>query len=212
MNLLLSPVDSEEGRRALARILPRRVINAATGGTTLTISTHGFADGKACLHCLYLPEPNRETPEEIMAKDMGLSPGLVQKLIETNDPVNEELVAQIERSRGAEPGTWASHVGLPINSFYAKAVCGDAELRLPTANVIAPLSFISAAAGIMLAAELIKAGNPELGGWSLDNYFRVDTLSRPNPAFRRLRPQDPSGRCICTDPDYMAVYSEKYGE
>ena len=212
VNLLLSPVDSEEGRRALARILPRRVINAATGGTTLTISTHGFADGKACLHCLYLPEPNRETPEEIMAKDMGLSPGLVQKLIETNDPVNEELVAQIERNRGAEPGTWASHVGLPINSFYAKAVCGDAELRLPTANVIAPLSFISAAAGIMLAAELIKAGNPELGGWSLDNYFRVDTLSRPNPAFRRLRPQDPSGRCICTDPDYMAVYSEKYGE
>ena len=212
VDLLLSLVDSEEGRRALAKMLPRRVINAATGGTTVTISTHGFADGKACLHCLYLAEPNRETPEEIMARDMGLSPGLVQKLIETNDPVDEELAAQIERNRGAKSGTWASHAGLPINSFYVKAVCGDAELRLPTANVIAPLSFISAAAGIMVAVELIKAGHPELGRWSPNNYFRVDTISRPNPAFRKLRLQDPSGRCICRDTDYMEVYSEKYGK
>ena len=53
IDLLLSPVDSPEGRRELARMLPRRVINAATGGTTVTVSTHGFNDGKACLHCLY---------------------------------------------------------------------------------------------------------------------------------------------------------------
>ena len=105
----------------------------------------------------------------------------------------------------------ASHVGLPINSFYARAVCGDAEIRLPTANVIAPLSFISAAAGIMLAVELVKAGNPDIRQWSLDNYFRVDTLRQPIPAFRRTRPQEVSGRCICRDPDFLAVHSEKYG-
>ena len=212
VDLLLSPVDSEEGRRGLAKMLPRRVLNAATGGTTVTISTHGFSDGKACLHCLYLPEPNRETTEEIMARDMGLPLRLVQKLIETNTPLDAELVARIERHRGSESDRWKSHIGLPIHSFYAKAVCGDAEIRLPSANVIAPLSFISATAGIMLAVELIKAGHPELGEWSLDNYFRVDTLRRPNPAFRRLRRQDQSGRCICTDADYLAVYSERYGE
>ena len=212
VNLLLSPVDSEEGRRGLARTLPRRVINAATGGTTVTVSTHGFADGKACLHCLYMPEPNRESPEELMARDLGLSPDLIWKLVESNAPVDARLVAEIERNRGADPGRWADHVGLPIHSFYAKAICGDAEIHLPTANVIAPLSFISAAAGIMLAVELIKAGNPELGRWSLDNYFRVDTLNWPNPAFRRTRFQEASGKCICQDPDYRAVYSEKYGE
>ena len=62
VDLLLTPVDSEEGRRALAKELPRRVINAATGGTTVTLSTHGFADGKACLHCLYLPKANKKEP------------------------------------------------------------------------------------------------------------------------------------------------------
>lgn len=45
----------------------------------------------------------------------------------------------------------ASHVGLPINSFYVRAVWGEAEIRLTAANVIAPLSFFSAAAEIMLA-------------------------------------------------------------
>jgi len=102
-------------------------------------------------------------------------------------------------------------VGSPIDSFYAKAVCGEASLRLPFANVVAPLSFISASAGILLAAELVKTAHPELSRWALDNYFRVDTLKHPNPAFRCLQPQDRSGRCICRDPDYVGVYSEKYG-
>ena len=210
VNLLLSPVDSEEKRRGLARALPRRVINAATGGTTITVSTHGFGDGKACLHCLYLSEPNEVTREEMMAEDMGLTPDTIRRLVETNAPVDAQLVAQIEQKRGKVPGTWASYIGLPIDSVYAKAVCGDAELNLPTGNLIAPLPFISAAAGILLAVELVKSGHPALGPYTLDNYFRVDTRRQPNPAFRRQCAQEPSGKCICWDPDYLSVYSEKY--
>ena len=211
VDLLLSPVDSPEGRRGLAKELPRRVINAATGRTTVTVSTHGFNDGKACLHCLYPADPSRASREEIMAADMGLPVEEVRELVRTNAPVDAQLVARIEAHREAEPGRWAGNVGSPIDSFYAKAVCGEASLRLPFANVVAPLSFISASAGILLAAELVKAAHPELSRWALDNYFRVDTLKHPNPAFRCLQPQDRSGRCICRDPDYVGVYSEKYG-
>ena len=210
VDLLLSPVDSEEGRRALARMLPRRIINAATGGTTVTLSTHGFADGKACLHCLYLLESNQASPEEIMTADMGLPLDTFRRLVETNEPVDRDLVAQIERHRGAAPGMWAAHVGSPIHSFYVKAFCGGAVISLPAANVIAPLPFISAAAGILLAAELTKTGHAELGAYALDNYFRVDTLKQPQPGFRWTRPQDSSGTCICRDSDYIGAYSEKY--
>ena len=204
VNLLLSPVDSEEGRRELAKMLPRRIINAATGGTTVTLSTHGFGDGKACLHCLYMPDLNRASPEEIMAKDMGLPSEKVKELLRTNGPVGAELLVQIEKNRGVEPGTWARAAELSIGSFYVKAVCGDATLRLPTANVIAPLSFISSSAGILLAAELIKTGHPELSGWALDNYFRLDTLHPPQPAFRHLRAQDSSGKVHLQDQDYIS--------
>ena len=142
---------------------------------------------------------------------MGLPPETVRELVQTNAPIGAGLVAQIEENRGVERGRWAGNVGAQINSFYVRAVCGDAELSLPHTNVIAPLSFISASAGIVLAAELIKHAHPELGRWKLDNYFRIDTLHPPNPAFRRLRSQDRSGKCICGDPDYGSVYVEKYG-
>ena len=210
INLLLSPVDSKEGRRELAKILPRRVINAATGGTTVTVSTHGFNDGKACLHCLYPVTLNRASREEIMAKDMGLPLEKIIELVRTNAPVDAELAAQIEKNRGVKPGTWTNDIGSPISSFYVRAVCGEAPLRMGNTNVIAPLSFISASAGILLAAELIKASHPELSGWALDNYFRVDTLRPPNPAFRQLRLQGSSRKCICNDRDYTEVYAQKY--
>ena len=158
VELLLSPVDSEEGRRGLAKTLPHRVINAATGGTTVTVSTHGFNDGKACLHCLYPVALNHASREDIMAAEMGLPPETVRELVQTNAPIGAGLVAQIEENRGVERGRWAGNVGAQINSFYVRAVCGDAELSLPHTNVIAPLSFISASAGIVLAAELIKHG------------------------------------------------------
>ena len=210
VGLLLSPVDSEEGRRGLAKTLPRRVINAATGGTTVTLSTHGFGDGKACLHCLYPVDQGRPSREEVMADDLGIALETVQELLRTNSPMAADLVASIEKGRGVEPGTWTSHVGSPIGSFYVRAVCGDANVRLPSADVIAPLSFISASAGVLLAAELVKAGNSQKIGWSLDNYFRVDTLHPPQPEFLRVQYQDVTGRCICGDSDYLDVYEQKY--
>ena len=210
IDLLLSPVDSEEGRRELAKYLPRRVINAATGGTTVTVSRHGFNDGKFCLHCLYPVHTKRLSREKIMAQDMGLALDLVLELVRSNTPLDEDLVREIEKNRGVEEGKWSCNVGYPIDSFYAKAVCGDAELRLPSANVIAPLAFVSASAGIIMAAELIKAGHQELNKWSLDNYLRIDTLRVANPAFRKQRAPDPTKACICNDQDYCDVYAEKY--
>ena len=211
IDLLLSPVDTREGRRELAKTLPRRVINAATGGTTVTVSTHGFNDGKACLHCLYPSPANHPSREEIMAVDMGLSPDLCRELVRTNAPLGATLVAQIEKYRGVEPGKWANKANSPIDSFYVKTVCGEATLHLPAADVVAPLSFISASAGILLAAELVKTAHPGLNEWALDNYFRADILKHPNPAFRQLLPQDQSGKCICQDHNYTEVYMEMYG-
>ena len=210
VGLLLTPVDSEEGRRGLAKTLPKRIINAATGGTTVTLSTHGFGDGKACLHCLYPVDRGQPSREEVMADDLGIALETVQELLRMNSPMGADLVASIEKNRGVEPGTWAGHVGSPVGSFYVRAVCGDANVRLPSADVIAPLSFISASAGVLLAAELVKAGNSQLRGWMLDNYFRVDTLYPPQPEFLRVQYQNATGRCICRDSDYLDAYREKY--
>ena len=210
VNLLLTPVDSEETRCAITKELPRHIINVATGGTTVTLSTHGFADGKACMHCLYMPKTAAKSRPEIIAEDTGLLVKQVEDLITSNIPLDAQTVATIASHRKVPTDTWKEHIGKTILSFYEIAVCGDAGLRLPTDNITAPLAFISCAGGILLAAELVKLGDTELRRYALDNYLRIDTIHKPNLAFKHTKYQDRSGLCICHDLDYVSVYRSKY--
>jgi hypothetical protein len=209
-DLLITPVDSELGRRKLATGLPRAVLNAATSGTNVTVSRHGFADGKACLHCLYLPQIEEVTTEKRLAVDMGLSVNEVEQLIVTNEGISEELVRRVEQNLGFARGRFKDWVGKHIQSFYQRAVCGEAQVSTPSGTIVSPLSFISAAAGIILAAEFVKMHVAALSRFSLDNFFRLDTLYAPNAAFRQTKPQDQTGRCICWDRDYVNAYHVKY--
>lgn len=210
VNLLLTPVDSEAGRRKLATCLPRFVLNAATGNTNVTVSRHGFANGKACLHCLYLPDIEQMTTEKRLAADMGLSVREVEQHLLANAPVTEELVRRVEGHLHVEKGKFQGSAGKHIQSFYQRAICGEAQINTPTGTIVSPLSFISAAAGILLAVEFVKLHSPGLSQFVVDNFFRADTLYAPNPAFRQKKPQDPTHRCICWDTDYIETYRSKY--
>src|SRR5206468_4212153 len=100
VDLLLTPVDSEAGRRKLATSLPKEVLNVATGSTTVTISRHGFANGKACLNCLYLPQVQEMTTEKRLALDLGITVDEVESLLGSNSPVSAEIATRIEHHRG----------------------------------------------------------------------------------------------------------------
>jgi hypothetical protein len=209
-DLMLTPVDSEAGRRALAKELPKRVINAATGDGNVTISCHGFADGKACLHCLYLPQPEEMTTERRLAIDLGLGQEEVRVLLLDNSPIGLDITRRVERHLGKPEGTFDHFAENRIQSFYQRAVCGEARLPIAGGTLISPLPFISAAAGVLMAAELVKHCSAELSVWRLDNYFRADLFSAPNPAFRLTRLPSPSGTCICQSEDFQTVYRQKY--
>jgi hypothetical protein len=210
VDLMLTPVDSEAGRRALAKELPKRVINAATGDGNVTVSCHGFADGKACLHCLYLPQAEEMTTERRIAIDLGLSQDEVRTLLLENRSIGIEITRRVERHLGKPEGTFDEWAGKHIQSFYQRAVCGEARLPVAGGTLLSPLPFISAAGGVLMAAELVKQGGHELGQWCLDNYFRIDLFSPPNPVFRQTRHPVRGGACICQNKDYVTVYREKY--
>lgn len=209
LDLLLTPVDSEASRRRLARSLPRRVLNAATGGSTVTISRHAFADGMACLACLYPVESQDFSPEAVMARDLGVEVSEVTNLLESNRPVDEAFVRRVEVHRGDKAGALQQHVGERVQSFYQQGICGNAPVTTASGTVISPLSFISATAGVFLAGELVKTG-AGLRGYELDNYFRMDTLAPPNPDVLTRRTQESSGKCICWDKDYLETYRNRF--
>lgn len=207
--LLLTPVDSQEGRRHLAKSLPRRVLNVATGDATVTISHHGFADGLFCLHCLYLPSLVRRSNEEIWGEDSGLGHERVIELVTSNQGVTTNDIATVAAHIGRPIAELEAFVGAHIQSFYQAAVCGNAPMRVGGETLVAPLSFISAAAGVLLAAELLKLG---MTGVPADyNYFRWNVLGAPQRSFRQLRGPEPSRRCICCDADYVEVHRRRYG-
>lgn len=211
IDLMLTPVDSEAGRCALAKELPRQVINAATGDSNVTVSCHGFADGRACLHCLYRPKPEEMTMARRLALDMGLGESEVESLLLDNRPIGIDIVRQVERQLGKPSGTFDEWASKHIQSFYQRAVCSEAMLPVAGGTLISPLPFISAAAGVFLAAELVKTRNPALARWCLDNYFRFDLFAAPNPAFRQTRRPSHDGKCICQNLDFQDVYRGKYG-
>ena len=79
-------------------------------------------------------------------EDMGLSLELIVDLVQSNAPIDAQLVAQIERNREVEAGRWADNIGSPIDSFYRKTVCGDAQLRVSLcaniAETLRPLKLV----------------------------------------------------------------------
>jgi len=186
------------------------VLNAATGHTKVTLSRHGFADGKACLGCLYHPALDDLTTEKRLANELGLELGVVEEYLASNKPVTATLARQIESHRGLASGTLEEWVGQKIQSFHQRAVCGEAAIKTAAGTIVSPLSFISAAAGVLLAAELVKSSAPELRQFELDNYFRIDTLAKPNPDFKETRLPEPTKRCICWDRDYQEIYRRRY--
>jgi hypothetical protein len=210
IDLLLTPVDSEAGRCKLAAELPRMVLNAATGHTTVTISRHHFDDGKACLQCLYLPRKNELTTEKRLADALGMPLNEVEDHLANNRRVTVDLARRIEITINRPLGSLDSSIGERLQSLYQREICGQAVIKTSVGTVVSPLSFISAAAGVMLAAELVKVSVSEVAAFALDNYFRIDTLTNPNPDFKEVKMQESTHRCICWDKDYRTIYHQRF--
>jgi hypothetical protein len=158
-----------------------------------------------------LPLADDQSTEKRLADDLGLSIAEVEDHLANNRPIELDVARRIEKHRGLAEGKLDPWVGQHIQSFYQRAVCGEAAITTAAGTIVSPLSFISAAAGVMLAAEVIKTSVPDLNAFVLDNYFRVDTMMTPNPDFKSTKPQDPSRRCICWDKDYTTVYRQRFG-
>ena len=134
----------------------------------------------------------------------------VEDHLANNRPVTLPILRRVEQHRRLQEGTLDLWVGQHLQSLYQRAVCGEAAIATAAGTIVSPLSFISAAAGVLLAVELVKQFTPELHAFVLDNYFRFDTLMNPNPDFKSVRLQEPTRRCICWDRDYVDIYKRRF--
>lgn len=207
-------LDTAKDRLAVQGTLPRRILNAWTGPDDLGVSRHGFADGKACLACLYLPSGKVEDEDVRVARELGIPEAFMQVriLLATGAPVDGAFVATVAERLGVPFDALQPFEGQPLRTFYGQALCGGVVFRFTGGargdQATVPMAFQSALAGIMLAAELVK----DAGGMAASPTV-VTRLNLTRPLAQYLhdpRTPDRSGRCLCCDTDFVGTYRRKY--
>ncbi|MDE5445606.1 hypothetical protein GWG65_30180 [Bradyrhizobium sp. CSA207] len=207
-------LDNAPDRIAVQGALPKWVVNAWTQEIDLGVSRHGFDDGRACLACLYLPHGKIKDEDEKMAEELGMPEAKqeIRVLLQTNRPLDAGFVERVARAFDISSESLQEFVGQSIRSFHQRAICGGVVMRLTDGaqpvKAVVPMSFQSALAGIMLAADLVKHASGVLNVPTTST--RINLLRPLAAHLHDPKAKDTSGRCICADQDFLAAYRRKY--
>lgn len=235
---VLVAVDSEEDRIAVQASLPGPIYNAYTDPRDLGWSRHERFGDEPCLACLYWPAGKRPSRHEQIAASLRQHELRVLAYLVSRVPAGEPLPVQAipsipgSQQQPPEAEAWAKTSILddvaaaaeidrsaleawdarPLGDLYQEGICGGALLgtrigEVPR-DVLVPLVHQSAYAGVMLATQLIVASVPELRQLRPPQIEgRYNVLSGPEQ--RLPVPRARGEVCLCTDPDFVAVYKSK---
>lgn len=207
-------LDNAPDRIAVQGALPKWIVNAWTQELDIGVSRHGFNDGRACLACLYLPHGKIKDEHEKMAEELRMPEAQqeIRNLLQTNPSLDAGFIERVAKAFGITSESLQEFVGHSIRSFHQRAICGGVVMRLTDGaepvRAVVPMSFQSALAGIMLAADLVKHAS---GFLNMPTTSTRINLLRPLAAhLHDPMAKDTSGRCMCADQDFLAAYRRKY--
>lgn len=197
---LISAPDRRDTRRRFQAKLPRRLWDASTGSSQVVLHHNDYDPRLACLTCIYpeTPDENAHLRHVADALNVPLERILSGANITTAD-------ANAIHSKYPQLAV-EDVLGKEFDSVF-RQLCSASEIKAgPSQAVLAPLSFVSAIAGVLLYFEFIKSINPEVfSSFQRYNYSYLDPLSNPNPTFRRLKNR--RSDCVCADATYRKVFS-----
>jgi len=211
--LALSAVDTVLARMQIQDTLPRRIINAGITGTTAEVSVHGFGDG-ACLACLGLHADIESWDAKPIADGTGLAPERVHELIRRNGQLTHEDIARMG-SEGRLPAATLARLeeflGQPLLSLWNNgAAYSQAPVQVGGAAAIqVTTAFVSAFAGVLLLAEVVKEAVPKLRRFAVASSYRQNLLGAPAQDIM-VYERDTQGWCLCHSTFRQQIYRDKY--
>ncbi len=210
--LALSAVDTPDARLEIQDTLPQRILNAGIDGTLAQVSTHGFGKGP-CLACLSMQVALEAWNAGPIAARTGLSPARVHQLIQRNEAMTQQDLDTI-KERHLVPEEYLSSLdsflGQPLLSFWNRVAYSEAPIQVGgSPSVLVTTAFVSAFAGVLLLAELIKQSVPELQPYRVSNSYQHQLLGIPAGGVFQYT-QDARGWCLCHSTYRLAIYHEKY--
>lgn len=210
-------VDNAEDRRAVQASLPRHVTNSWTQAGDVGISRHYSFGVDPCVVCLYFPEVGAANLDQLVTAAIGMPEANmeIRLLLHNNAPIGRPMLERIASAMSAPLDPLLRFADHPLHTFYTQAICSGMVMKLGGkigGNVRAaevPMAFQSTMAGIMLASELIAEAG-KLRKEPLTTTSRIDMLHPIHGYINRPEIKEPSGRCICYDPDYLSAYHSRY--
>jgi hypothetical protein len=196
--LAISAVDTVTGRAAITDILALETLNAGVDGLQLHVARHRFGDGLACVYCGYVDASPASSELDVYVALTGLPPRRVAQLLAGERLSSADIEAMISSNRIDTAGAIDLAGGRFMDVGRARLYAEAAIPALGQARVAAP--FVSALAGAILAAEVLKS--PEI---RLDRRVDVDLSGWPTGLTSRPK-QDPSRRCLCWSPIRRRAY------
>jgi molybdopterin/thiamine biosynthesis adenylyltransferase len=178
LHLVVAAVDTYEARREIAGELPREIVNAGTTPRDFTVSRHGFADGHACLACLYPARKHDIELSAVIARELGLDKTEVAELRRTKRPLTAGQLERVAAGRGLAADAYAAYVGEPLDSFYNKEFCAKVPVQTARGGAVAALAFGSAFAGFLLAHALAYPDEGEARQFRMDVFGGLGTPLR----------------------------------
>lgn len=208
-------LDSRSDRRAVQASLPKWIVNAWTQPGDLGVSVHPWHSG-ACLACLYQPTSTSPSEDRLIADALGLPQEFdlqIRQLLHAGNPPPAELLDEVARRRSIDRALLEPFATVPLRNLYAEGICGGAVLPLDAVtetpnDLHVPLAHQSAMAGVLLAAQLLRAALGDEPDAAV--VTRLDLLRSMPPEPTQPAGKTPAGSCICQDPVYQRVYEEKY--
>jgi hypothetical protein len=198
--LAVVSVDSDKIRRDVQYDMPATVLNAGTGDHgTYQSSVHNFLDG-ACLACISRADMAVSGPESSLAARLGIPHQTLRPLLRRPDPLPAAILAQARLTDQER-----SEISVILGRDLLRRFCDELSLQDDGPAVSAPM--LSAAAGVLLAVDMTKHGQP-CPPTGHGRVVRTNILAGPHSHWRSERGKTPF--CHCADPLYRQHYRTRW--
>ena len=222
--LVACSVDTIPDRRSIQDAMPLEIINAACSTSNVVVSGHRTGEGP-CPYCIYI--------EQVLDKDnilvrlierrTGLTAKEVNAALARGALLPQNVLARIARYNDLPADAFDAYLDRPLIELYrAELVYGESPVADGSAAVAAP--FITALAGFLLAAEVLKASTPALQpfrlgpqgelralGGTRPTKYEEAVFSSPHDALLMSLPRWETPACLCRSERRLELMRARYG-
>ncbi|MCW2984444.1 MAG: hypothetical protein JWR63_2014 [Conexibacter sp.] len=220
--LVLCAVDSAHARRSLQDCLPLEVINAACWPSEIALSGH-VTDAGPCVCCLHMRETldGEQVRAKLIAQATGINFYEVVVMLAQQVPLHAQALRFVELRTGRPDGSLAAYEGRQLAELWREQLLyGAATLRTEEGTVVAVAApWVTALAGVVLAAETLKSTDPETyGTWRLGPApgspaikYAENPYVAPTEALLSRPDRWEGDQCLCRSPRRLSLLRERYG-